>query len=224
MIVEIVKYLFIGTILLCIFNIISKIYGKFKEFLKKKQQEKKLIKLTKKKIEKKEKKEKEIYIEKFFGLFELDIQNCEEAETIKKECSSIIKDKILAKYSLLKINSTDKIFFNSRDFSNLSNIINDFVKLFSYIADINKKRKITTRLKLSIWAKEGHTNLQEAYRVLNEINNLGFLNQVMSNEVIYKQYMKLNLNGLNFHPHGVIRLIENDEDVELYRLLKSSIS
>ncbi len=224
MIVEIVKYIFIVAILSVIFNILSKIYGYFKDFVKEKQQEKKLITITKDYIKKKHKKEKEIYIEKFFGLFELDIQKCEEAETIKKECCSIVKDKIIAKYNLLKVNSTDKIFFNSRDFSNLSNIINDFVKLFNLVVDINKKRKITTNLKFSIWAKEGHASLQEAYKVLNEINNLGFLNQVMSNEVIYKQYIKLHLKGLDFHPHGVVRLIENDEDVELYRLLKSSIS
>ncbi|MBQ8476816.1 hypothetical protein IJ531_07125, partial [bacterium] len=83
---------------------------------------------------------------------------------------------------------------------------------------------IKTNLLFSLWAKGGIISRQKAYKVLSEMNKLGFLNKVIANDEIYNQYQKQKSKLFDFHSHGIIKLMDSDEDFELYRLLKTSIS
>lgn len=225
MIEETVKYIVIATVVLIILNFVGRMFTNFKDIIKSAVKQSRLKKISKKYIKEKDKEEKELTVNKYFGLFEILIDNSDDEETIRRDCCSIIKDKIKAKYVNhgLVLTVTDKIFFNCSDFSIAYDLVEDIVKLFNFFVDIHKKRKIRLTLKFSLWAKPEHASLQEAYKILSQINSLDFENFVMANNIFYKQYKKEGLKGFDFCPHGIVKLVESDEDVELYRLLKSSV-
>ncbi len=222
MVEQVVIYMILGTILIVVLYHVGKFADFIKSFLSEKFAEYKHRKYAKEYIKKQKKIEKEVVPEKFYGLVEFEIENYNDEQSIKKDYCSIIREKIKSKYGEnMQINATDKIFFNSRDFSKMDNIIDDFIKLYNYFVKINKKKEIKTNLKFSLIAKPKNINTQEVFKILSEINNLNYLNQVISNEEIYKEYKKHGLTMFNFNPRGIVRLVENDEDIELYRLIKN---
>ncbi len=223
---QIVKYLVVAAALLFILNLLERLCKITIEFIKDGLDEHKLIKTTKEYLKKKNKEEKKLVVNKFYGLFEIDIKKCDDELAIKKEYCLTIKDKIQSKYKNcgLQITATDKIFFNCSNFQIIDDIVDDLVKLFSFFVDINKKRKFLTTLRFSLWAKSGNNNTQEAYKLLSGINNLGFENQVMANDIIFKEYQKEGLKKMSFLPYGVVKLLENDEEIELFKLSKSPVA
>ena len=223
---EIFKYLVIITVLLITINTLGKIFAGIKHFLNLKYKEYKhylnIKKCAKQKLEKQKNSIPNIY----FGLFQFDFENCDSEEDVKKEYCCAIKEKMKSKYSNsdVHINATDKIFFHSRDFSKLDMLVDDLIKLYNFFENINKKRNIKTNLKFAMWAKPNNVSIKQAYKILNEINNLDYTNQVIVNDVIYNQYKYQGFKMFDFEPRGIVKLIENDEDFELYRLLKSSVA
>lgn len=226
MVEEIVKYIVIATILLVAANYLGKVFTSIKDFLNAKYDEYKFKKQAQKYVKIKEEEQKKSVPQIYFGLFQFIFENCDDEENIKKEYCAIIKEKLKSKYKNIdfRINATDKVFFNSRDFSQIDYIVEDFIKLYNFFENINKKRNIKTSLKFSLWTKSENINTQKAFKVLSEMNELDYINQVIANEEMYRQYKKEGLNMFDFHPMGVIKLVENDEDFELFRLLKSSVA
>ena len=222
MVEQIVGYIVLGTILLIALNFAGDIFGNFKDFLKGKKVEYDLKKQAVKYMNEKREQEKESRVDRFYGLIEFDFENCENPDGLRKDICLIIEEKMKSKYKIteLHINATDKIFFNCNNFSIFDNIINDFIKLYNYFSDIHKKRHIKTSLKFSLWAKPDIASTQKTYKVLSEMNNLNYINQVICNDIVYQQYKKEKLKMFNFLSHGIITLLESDEDFELYRLLK----
>ena len=219
---ELVKYAIIFAIAAVVLNILVKILIYFKRVFHDKYEEYKMRQHAKAYIKKKNSEEKP-KTNKYFGLLEFLLENSDDEESLKKDYCSIIKDKIKSKYKNIfsQFSATDKIFFSSGDFSMIDDVVNDLIKLYKFFADINTKRNITTKLKFSLWAKPGNISTQTAYKVLDELNNLNYVNQVIASDEVYKEYQKHNTNGFNFNSHGIIKL-NDDEDLEIYRLIKNN--
>ena len=220
---EIVKYIVIGTVAIVALNYLGKFFTILNQFLSAKLEENKYRKYAKEYIKKQNELIKIPVPVKFYGLFEFQLKNSNDEVNLKKDFCSMIKEKIKTKYKNInmQINATDKIFFNCSDFSKIDVLIDDFIKLYNFFVDINKKRNIKTDLKFSIYAKAGDINKQTVYKMLSEINSLSFENQIVANDEIYKQYKKQGLSFFSFDPRGLIKLVENDEEIELYRLVKN---
>ena len=223
MIEEVVKYAIIAVIAVIVLNILEKIYSVLRKFIISKAHEHKINKHINAYIKKKIKEEKESVVYKYFGMLEFSFINCTDEESLKKDFCSIIKEKMESKHknAFTHLNATDKIFFVSNKFNMLDGLVDDFIKLYRFFVDINKKRNITTNLKFSLWTKPGDISMQNAFKVLSELNGLNYINQVIANDEIYKQYQKNKLGLFNFAPYGVIKLVESDEDFELFRLVKN---
>ena len=215
-------YVILIAIAVFIFNLFYGACNDMVQWVRDKSKEDKLKKVSRDYIKQKKYEEKSLIPEKYFGLFEFIFENCNDEEDLKKEYCSIIKEKMDLKHknSKLKINATDKVFFNGTDFSKLEVIVDDFVKLYSFFVNINQKRHIKTGLRFSIWSKPGVTSLQQAFKVLSELNSLNFKNQVIVNDIIYQECKKQYLEIFEFLPNGIIKLTETDEDFDLYRLIK----
>lgn len=223
---EIIKYILLVTIFVTVINFLQKFLSDLMVFVKDVFLQNKLKHETKKYIKRKIKEEETNIVKRFYGLFEFDLENCNDKEAIKKDYCYIIKDKIKTKYKKcdLKINATNKIFFSCGDFQKFYDVVNDMVNLYKFFLDINKKRYIKTNLRFSLWGQANSIDNKQAYKKLCEMNSFNLINQVIVNEGIYKQYQKLNLNNLNFLPNGLIQSEKNNESFEIYRLLKIPIS
>ena len=225
MVEEIVQYVVIGTMLLIVLNFFANLISDFKLFLEDKKQSRKLKKQAKEYVKRKIEREKNAP-KKFYGLLEFEFTNCNDVQSLKDNCCNTIKKKIKSKYKdiNLQLDSSNKIYFNYHNFSKMDVLIDDFIKLYDSFAQINKQRRIKTFVRFALWTKSGDIDTQEANSILDKLNRLNLLNQVIANDGIYEQYKNHHLSLFNFDPRGIVKLTENNEDVEIYKLFKPLVS
>ena len=224
---DLIKYIVALTIAIIVYNIVSKLFSNLFDDLKDKLLEFKFKKQAEEYVDESMKKVKaEPVPVKYYGMFEFIIENCDDGENLKKDYFSVVQSQIKAKYKsvISNISATDKIFFSFNNFSKFDSLVEDLIKLYDFFGNVNKKRNIKTNLKFCIWTAPGEISTQEAYDKLCKLSNLNFVNQVIANQEIYKQYKKYNLKSFTFNPLGIVQAAESNEEIELYRLLKVSVA
>ncbi len=224
---DIIKYVVIGTIGLVVFNVLVNIFDYLKDVFSDWITEIKFRNQARNYVQQNFKNKKHAKKPlRYYGLYEFVLDNCTDEEAYKKECFSAIKGQMKSKYFNISCEETnpDKMFFYFNDFLQFDNIINDLIKFYDFYGNINRKSNIRTDLKFCIWTAPGEITTQKAYDKLQNLSNLNFVNQIITNDEIYKEYKRHCLGLFNFNSLGIVKSSENDEEVELYRLLKVSVS
>jgi hypothetical protein len=220
MLEQVIIYLLIGTVAIFAINFLCKMSGCIADFVKDKIYEYKLRKQAINYIKKKIKEDKESYSDRFFGLFEIELSGYGDLPSIQQNYYSIIKEKLEPKYKNLDIqpNPKDKMFFVCKDFLKLESVVKDFVDFYQNFHQISEEKQIQTALKFSLWSQAGQISNKQALKTLSEMNSLHFVNKVISNDELRRQYGQQKTKSLDFSPYGVMKLIENDEEIDLYRI------
>ena len=160
-------------------------------------------------------------ISDFYGLIELKIEKNEDLFTTEDDFSSLelemiklFSNKIKQLYPILKVSTSNKIFFYCPDFSMFSTLVNDVVKINKYISKINLNLQVN--LLFSLWADIEDVKRETAYAVLKNLNKLNFKNKVIVTEYIKKRYDYIDENKFTFNPLGESRLFLNKLDKNNY--------
>jgi len=219
---QVVSYLIIGTVLLFILNVCGRLFTDFKNFIRNKLFEEKFKRDAEKYLKLKVEEENSKRYLNYFGVFEFIFEDFKQEGILKQEYYSVVKEKMKTKYRgrNLQFEIMGKLFFSCDNFNIIDNLVSDLVKLFGYFEDINNKKNIKTYLKISLWTKSGITKFKDAQKILSEMNDFNLNNQVIVNDEFREQYEKHNLKLFKFHPQGLVKLIDNDKDFEIYRMLK----
>ncbi len=222
MIEQVVTYIIIFAVCMFLFNMLSSSFDSIKNYLHDKRVEKKYRDDAREYMMQKENEEKAQKHYKYFGLFDFIFENCPDQEKLKKEYYQIIQDKLRIKYKQygLQFYMIGKLFFECGDFRIIDALVNDLIDMFEYFEKSNDKKSIRTKVKIAIITKIGHTNFLNAQKTLLGLNAISLPNQVIVNNDFYKQYQKEQLSMFTFHPNGIVSLPENDENLEIYRLVR----
>ena len=160
-------------------------------------------------------------ISDFYGLIELEVEKKEDLFTTEDDFSSLelemiklFSNKIKQLYPILKVSTSNKIFFYCPDFSMFSTLVNDVVKINKYISKINSNLQVN--LLFSLWADIEDVKRETAYAVLKNLNKLNFKNKVIVTEYIKKRYDYIDENKFTFNPLGESRLFLNKLDKNNY--------
>lgn len=193
-----------------------------------KQEEEKLKQMTKIHLEK-EKLPQENVPDKFYGLFDLELLEDENAlsktdvNDLKEKYINAIMEKLKEKYqnNEVQFSLCGSIFFIFHDISKWDKLINDFLTLYNSFKEIAQKT-FQLNLKLSFY---GHKNVttKNAREILIELNNLNLVNKIIVNKEIVNFYEFLKIARFKFTPMGEVKIFLNneDKDIEIYRLMNN---
>ena len=223
MIEQIASYIIILTIAMVVINLATGIFNAVKNGLSENYTliMRKMGAIKSAKDKEREERKKTL---KYFILFEFFLENCkpEEEEKLKKEYYSIIQEKLREKYEKDGLRSyyLNKLFFECVNFSIVDRLISDLINVYEHFKNLNSKRSIKTNIKFAIIAKDKMVSFKYAQKVLLGINATNSVNQVVSNDEFYNQYQKEKLFLFDFQPKGLVNLVDSDENIEIYRLVK----
>ena len=160
----------------------------------------------------------------FFGLLEFDLKYYDylfkdesNLEKLKAQYTSMLALKLLEKYPKITFENSNKLFFTCKDFSKLHYLIQDIAQLYSVFLEIGKKKNIKTDISLAFWAGNKSTNPKESFKILNEINKLGYKNKIVMSSGMYYRYQKETTKHFDFVSLGISKLFgvfENGEDLD----------
>ena len=160
----------------------------------------------------------------FFGLLEFDLKYYDYLfkdesvlEKLKSQYTSMVSLKLMEKYPKIAFENSNKLFFTCKDFSKLHYLIQDIAQLYSVFLEIGNKKNIKTDISLSFWAGNKSINPKEAFKILNEINKLGYKNKIVMSSGMYYRYQKETTKHFDFVSLGISKLfgvLENGDDFD----------
>ena len=144
-------------------------------------------------------------------------------EQMKLHYSKMISDKLKLKYEHIRFATTNKLFFKSNNFKELEFFIEDVLKLYQPIYDINKEHNIQTKLSFILWVDNCDRNSREIYNILLNINKTNVADKIIVNDVISTKYTQISQRKYTPISLGTSKIFidnYNDIDVELFYLKK----
>ena len=168
----------------------------------------------------------------FFGLFEFqlkyyDVYGKDPAalHSLRKGFSKIMVQKLQETYKDIEFYADERVFFSCKEFSNFRLITKDILTLMRTFIQAGMCQSIKVGMLFSYWAGNDGSDKDEIFKILNRINELGYLNKIIVSSGIYFRFSKENDRKLmSFDPLGATRLTnvtaDGDLDIDLYSVTK----
>ena len=151
-----------------------------------------------KNLEERQALKKSQYKNMFFGMLEFNLQysdnyNKDEAalEILRFEYYKILVSKLKAKYRSVNFYVGDKICFVSDNFSYMSSVTKDVLKILDIIIRINKQNQMKVNMLFSYWIDDRGANKKSIFKTLSKINELGNINKIIIPNEVYLKIISL---------------------------------
>ena len=178
-----------------------------KEVKKESKQNKATKQETKKEIITPQKNDENYEIKTIYGLFEIKINSKDKNDDFNlliEEYSKLLSKKIKEKYLTIRFALSEKIFIVFDDYTKLVELIEDIIRIYKLLEDVNKQNKIESYLLLSFWCDKNPNVAKKAHIILSNINKLNNKNKIVISKTIklalekdYKNLIKIkSLNAL----------------------------
>ncbi len=168
----------------------------------------------------------------FFGLFEFQLKYYDvygkdpaNLHSLRREFAKITVKKLQESYKNIQFYADERIFFSCNEFSNFRPITKDILTILKTFMQVGLSQSIKVGMLFSYWAGDENSNKEEIFKILNKINELGYLNKIIVSSGVYFRFNKENdRKCMSFDPLGAAKLTnatdDGDMDIDLYSITK----